>query len=78
MCSVLNTLSEYTYFYIWIKITSFIFLLVFKIVESLQSILKVIKTELYLCNPPYFGVYYWTFLISGGNDNPVKKQYTPF
>ena len=39
--SVLNTLSDYTYFYISKKITSYTFLLVFKIVESLQCILKV-------------------------------------
>ena len=40
MYSVLNTLSEYTYFYISKNITSYTFLLVFKIVESLQCILE--------------------------------------
>ena len=40
MYSVLNTLSEYTYFYISKNITSYTFLLVFKILESLQCILK--------------------------------------
>ena len=40
MYSVLNTLSEYTYVYISKNITSYTFLLVFKIVESLQCILK--------------------------------------
>ena len=40
MYSVLNTLSEYTYFYISKNITSYTFLLVLKIVESLQCILK--------------------------------------
>ena len=40
MYSVLNTLSEYTYFYISTKFTSYTFLLVLKIVESLQCILK--------------------------------------
>ena len=40
MYSVLNTLSEYTYFYMSKNITSYIFLLVFKIVESLQCILN--------------------------------------
>ena len=40
MYSVLNTLSEYTYFYISKIITSCTFLLVFKIVESLQCILE--------------------------------------
>ena len=40
MYSVLNTLSEYTYFYISKNITSYTFVLVFKIVESLQCILK--------------------------------------
>ena len=39
MFSVLNTLSEYTYFYM-LKKTSQTFLLVFKIVESLQCILE--------------------------------------
>ena len=41
MYSVLNTLSEYTYFCISKKITSYTFLLVFKIVESFQCILKL-------------------------------------
>ena len=40
MYSVLNTLSEYRYFYISEIITSYTFLLVFKIVESLQCILN--------------------------------------
>ena len=41
MCSVLSTFSEYTDLYILKKnISSYIFLLVFKIIESLQSILK--------------------------------------
>ena len=40
MYSVLNTLSEYTYFYISKNITSYTFLLIFKIVESLQCILN--------------------------------------
>ena len=43
MYGVLNTLSEYTYLYISKNITSYTFLLVFKIVESLQCILKLIK-----------------------------------
>ena len=40
MYIVLNTLSEYIYFYTSKNITSYTFLLVFKIVESLQCILK--------------------------------------
>ena len=36
MYSVLDTLSEYTYFYISKKIASYTFALIFKIVESLQ------------------------------------------
>ena len=40
MYSVLNTLSEYTYFYISKNITSYTFLLVLKIDESLHCILK--------------------------------------
>ena len=38
--SVLNTLWEYTHFYISKNITSYTFLIVFKIVESCQCILK--------------------------------------
>ena len=41
MYSVLNTLSEYTYFYISRNITSYTLLFVFKIVESFQGILKI-------------------------------------
>ena len=40
MYSVLSTLSEYTYFYISKNITSYTFLLVLKIDESLHCILK--------------------------------------
>ena len=40
MYSILNSLSKYIYFYISKNIASYIFLLVFKIVESLQCILK--------------------------------------
>ena len=36
----MNTLSEYIYFYISENITSYTFLFVFKIVESLQCILN--------------------------------------
>ena len=41
MYGVLNTLSDYTYFYISKKITSYNFVLVFKIVESLECILNI-------------------------------------
>ena len=37
MYSVLNALSEYRYFYISKNITSYTFLLVFKIVESIKE-----------------------------------------
>ena len=40
---VFYTLSEHTYFYISKNITSYTFLLVFKIIESLQCILKAIR-----------------------------------
>ena len=40
MYSVLNMLSEYSYFYISENITSYKFLLVFKIVESFQCIVN--------------------------------------
>ena len=45
MYSVLNTLSEYTYFSLSKNITSYTFLVVFKIVESLQCILKAISDK---------------------------------
>ena len=41
MFSALNTLSEYVYFYISKNIISYIFYIAFKIVESLQCILKL-------------------------------------
>ena len=40
MHSVLNTLSECTYFYMSKNITSYTFLVVFEIVESIQCIPK--------------------------------------
>ena len=40
MHSVLNTLSEYSYFYISKNITSYTFVLLFKIFECLQSVLN--------------------------------------
>ena len=47
MYSVLNTLSEYTNFYISKNIISYNFLLVFKIVENLQRIFKeIVKTKI--------------------------------
>ena len=41
MYSVLNTLSEYTYFYISKNITSCTLLLLFKIVKSFECVLKL-------------------------------------
>ena len=46
MYSVLHTLSEYTYFFISKNIISYTFLLVFKIVESIQCILNVTGVSL--------------------------------
>ena len=43
MYSVLNTLSEYAYFYILKNITSYTILLVFKIAECLQCMLNRIQ-----------------------------------
>ena len=43
MYIVLNTLLEYTNFYISKNIASYTFLLVFKIVKILQYILRLIK-----------------------------------
>ena len=40
MYSVLDTISESTYFYISKNITSYTFLFVFEIVESLQCVLN--------------------------------------
>ena len=48
MYSVLSTLSEYTYFYLSKTITSYTFLLLFKIVKRLQCILKRVLTSLTL------------------------------
>ena len=42
--SVLNTLSEYKYCYISKNVTSYIFLLVFKIIKNLQCILKFLES----------------------------------
>ena len=50
MYSALNTLSEYTYFYISKNIISVTFLLVFKIVESLQFIHKA-NNSVYIARP---------------------------
>ena len=46
MYTVLNTLSKHTYFYISKNITSYTFLLVFKIVESLQCIPNVVNKSI--------------------------------
>ena len=48
MYSAMSTLSEYTHFYISKNITSYTFLLVFKIVESLQYILNLAWKEKHL------------------------------
>ena len=45
MYGVLNKLSEYSYCYISKNITSYTFVVVFRIVESLQCILKVKVSE---------------------------------
>ena len=52
MFTVLHALSQYTYFYTSKKITSYTFFLVFKIVESLQCILKA---KYYIQGFPYLG-----------------------
>ena len=49
MYNVMNTLSEYTYFYISKNITSCTFLLVFKIVENLQCIVNI-RSEIWRPN----------------------------
>ena len=64
MYSVLDTLSEYTYFYILKNITSYTFLLVFKIVESPQCILECVKEFLHrfdLRNGKYFSIFQGAF-----------------
>ena len=53
MYDVLNTLSEYTYFYVSKNITSNTFLLVFKIVESLQCILNIQRINTLFKNKTY-------------------------
>ena len=44
--SILNILSEYKWFYLSKNITSYTFLLVLKIVERLQCILKLVRSDL--------------------------------
>ena len=57
MYSILNTLSEYLYFYVIRNITSDALLLVFQIIESLQCILKSLKP--------------WTRYVTDGVQNCV-------
>ena len=64
ICVLLHTLSKYIYFYISKNITSYNFLLVFKIVESLQCILKT-KT-------------FWFKSATGRNITILFKNYTNF
>ena len=47
--SVLNTLSEYTYLHISKNITSYTFLLVFKIIGSLYIYIYIIYMYIYIC-----------------------------
>ena len=54
MYSVLNTLSEYTDFYILKNIISYTFWLVFKIAERLQCILKRLLKGIYDKVKSYF------------------------
>ena len=68
MYSVLNELSEYIYMYISKNITSYSFLLAFKIVESLQCILK--RTD-GVKQTSRNGEPTFNLLISGGN----KRSY---
>ena len=69
--SVLNTLSEYTYFYISKNITSYTFLLVFKIGQNLQCILKdfVIFRGKHLCWSLFF-----TKILGLKDCNFIKKR----
>ena len=46
MYSILNTISKYTYFYVLKNITSYTFLLAFKLGKSLQSILNIKMSNL--------------------------------
>ena len=69
MYSVLNVLSEYTYFYISKSITPYTFLLVFKIVERLQCILKFKGS--FLSEDIWISVL--TFLVMFENDL-IRKQ----
>ena len=57
----MNKLSEYTYFYILKIITSYIFLLLSKIVESFQCVLNTFKKEF---SKPFVDIINLTF--SGG------------
>ena len=61
MSSVLSKLSKYTYFYGSKSITSYTFLLAFKIVESLQCILKINESR-----------YIALFMVDGS----IKKRFS--
>ena len=61
MYSVINTISEYTYFYISKNITSYSFFLVFKIFGSLQCILKQ-DNHWILSEMNNIGVYVQTYI----------------
>ena len=70
MYSVLNKLSEYIYFYIPKNITLYIFVLVFKIVESLEGDIKehnpkVCNKDIKIfCQGFYFGGSFCKILVS--------------
>ena len=72
MYSVLNTLSEYTYFYKSKNVTSYTFLLVFKIVESLRCILNWKQSS------KFFSFYFLTIHYEStgkkASTNEIKTQ----
>ena len=76
--SVLNTLSEHTYFYISKNIISYTFLLVFNIVQILHSILKKIKSDdKTKCKTFYSYSKAETVINEGDIDEVFQSIYTP-
>ena len=72
--SVLNRFSEYTYFYTSKNITLYTFLLVFKIVKSLQWIFKI-QRQFICCKPPskffQFFIYYKNNVFTSWNEEKI-------
>ena len=78
MYNVLNKLSEYIYTFTWYKKTWLhaLLLLVFKFVESLQYILKVLADLqiMLLLKEPQTITMYWIYLLHNHVDTSTKSK----